>query len=76
MALSQDSFNTLSTLESGGREYSYYSIPKLAEGRYPGVASMPYSLRILLENLLRGEDGIIVTRDDVAAIASYDAKVI
>ena len=74
MALSLDSFNTRATLQSGGKTYAYYSLPKLAEGRFPGVATMPYSLRILLENLMRGEDGVTVTSSDVAALASYDAK--
>ena len=74
MALSQDSFNTRATLESGGKQYTYYSLPKLAEGRFPGVSRLPYSLRILLENLMRCEDDKTVSESDIAAMASYDAK--
>src|SRR5688500_2215804 len=74
MALSLDSFNTRANLQSGGKTYAYYSLPRLAEGRFPGVATMPYSLRILLENLMRCEDGVTVNESDVAALASYNAK--
>ena len=74
MALSRDSFNTRANLQSGGKTYAYYSLPRLAEGRFPGVATLPYSLRILLENLMRCEDGVTVNESDVAALASYDAK--
>jgi aconitate hydratase len=74
MANSLDSFNVRATLESGGKRYAYYSLPRLAEGRFPGVETLPYSLRILLENLLRGEDGVTVTEQDIAAMAGYDAK--
>ncbi len=41
MALSLDSFNTRANLQSGGKTYAYYSLPRLAEGRFPGVATLP-----------------------------------
>ena len=68
-----DSFGTRTTLESGGRTVEYSSIPKLAE-QHPDVATLPYSLRVLLENLLRFEDGVAVTKADIEALASWDPK--
>jgi len=70
---SLDSFGTRSTLTVGGRAFTYFSLPKL-ESRFAGVSQLPFSLRILLENLVRNEDGVTVTMDDVAAVASWDAK--
>ena len=66
-----DSFGTLATLESGGRTVEYRSIPKLAE-QFPDVATLPFSLRVLLENLLRLEDGVAVTQADIEALAAWD----
>jgi aconitate hydratase len=66
-----DSFGTRTTLESGGRTVEYRSLPKLAE-QHPDVATLPFSLRVLLENLLRLEDGIAVTKADIAALAAWD----
>ena len=66
-----DSFGTRTTLESGGRTVEYRSIPKLAE-QHPDVASLPFSLRVLLENLLRLEDGVAVTKGDIEALAAWE----
>ena len=60
-----DSFGARSTLRVGAREYTFYRLQAL-ESVAPDLARLPYSLRILLENLLRTEDGVTVTRDDVA----------
>ena len=51
-----DSFKTKSRLKVGSTNYTIYSLPALAK-KYPKVKKLPYSLRILLENLLRHEDG-------------------
>jgi aconitate hydratase len=67
-----DSFGSRSTLEVGGREYEIHRLDALQK-QYD-VARLPYSLRVLLENVLRLEDGHSVTGDDVEAIASWDAK--
>jgi len=67
-----DSFGSRSTLEVGGREYEIHRLDALQK-QYD-VARLPYSLRVLLENVLRLEDGHSVTREDVEAIASWDAK--
>jgi aconitate hydratase len=69
---SQNSFGTRATLTAGGQRYQYYSLPALEKAGYGGLARLPYSLKILLENLLRREDGRFVDRDDVAALAAWD----
>ncbi|HEX2093325.1 MAG TPA: aconitate hydratase AcnA [Longimicrobiaceae bacterium] len=66
-----NSFNARSTLKVGDREYEFYSLRAL-EGEGIDVSRLPYSLRILLENLLRTEDGVTVTRDDILALARWD----
>ncbi len=68
-----DSFRTRSILRVGQREYAMFSLPALA-GAGLDVARLPYSLRILLENLLRSEDGVVVTRDDVEALARWQPR--
>ncbi len=67
-----DSFSTASTLKIDGKDYQYFSLPKLAE-TLP-VKRLPFSLKILLENLLRNENGIDVTRSDIEALCRWDAK--
>jgi aconitate hydratase len=66
-----DSFKARSTLTSGGQNYEYWNLLALGAER---VARLPYSLKILLENLLRFEDGVNVTRKDVEALLNWDAK--
>ncbi|HXH00198.1 MAG TPA: aconitate hydratase AcnA [Sphingomicrobium sp.] len=66
----QDSLNTRSTLEAGGRTYAYYSLPKAAAA-LGDVSRLPFSMKVLLENLLRFEDGVTVTRDDLTAMAGW-----
>ncbi len=65
-----DSLNTRSTLEAGGRTYAYYSLPKAAAA-LGNVDRLPFSMKVLLENLLRFEDGVTVTRDDLQAMADW-----
>src|SRR4051812_11669761 len=60
-----------STLTVGTRSYDYWSFAKLPQDK---VARLPYSLKILLENLLRYEDGVNVTRADIDAVLNWDAK--
>jgi aconitate hydratase len=66
-----NSFDTRTTLTVGDREYTYYSLPKFAEQGFD-VNRLPYSLKILLENLLRNEDGVSVSRGDIEALAQWD----
>ncbi|MEW5929842.1 MAG: aconitate hydratase AcnA [Gemmatimonadota bacterium] len=66
-----NSFGARSTLRVGDREYRIFRLQAL-EKEGVDVARLPYSLRILLENLLRTEDGVTVTRDDVLALARWN----
>jgi len=66
----QDSLHTRSTLEAGGETYAYYSLNKAAE-TLGDVSRLPFSMKVLLENLLRFEDGATVTRDDLQAMADW-----
>jgi aconitate hydratase len=65
------SFDARSTLRVGDREYEIFRLDVLEREGY-SVSRLPYSLRILLENLLRTEDGLAVTADDVRALANWD----
>jgi len=65
-----NSFAARDTLRVGSREYTYFRLAALAE-RGHDLATLPYSLKILLENLLRFEDGRSVTAADVAALAGW-----
>jgi len=64
-----DSFGARSTIHVGGKEYEIFRLDAVEEGH---VGRLPYSLKILLENLLRFEDGRDVTRDDILALANWD----
>ena len=63
-----DSFGARSTLRVGEREFEIFRL-KALESEGVDVSRLPYSLRILLENMLRREDGVTVTRDDILALA-------
>ncbi len=67
-----DSFGTREVLDVGGKSYEIFALD--AVGGLSGPSRLPYSLKILLENLLRHEDGISVTAEDIAALASWDVK--
>ncbi|MEA9557830.1 aconitate hydratase AcnA [Xanthomonas nasturtii] len=68
-----DSFSTRASFEVHGKRYDYYSLPKLGE-RFD-IAHLPYSMKILLENLLRHEDGgVTVGKDHIEAVAKWDPK--
>ena len=68
-----NSFGSLATLKVGDRTYSIHRLDALAKAGHD-IARLPFSLRILLENLLRAEDGISVKREDIEAVAVWDAK--
>jgi aconitate hydratase A / 2-methylisocitrate dehydratase len=71
---SVDSFATRSSLTYGTRHADYFSLTALEKKGFPGVARLPFSLKILLENLLRHEDGRFVKRADIEALAGWDVK--
>ncbi len=64
-----NSFNARTELEVQGKKYTYYRVDAAGD-----VSKLPFSLKILLENLLRREDGANVTADDIKALANWDAS--
>ncbi len=68
---SRNSFSTRSSLTSGGQSYDYFSLTALTKA-FPSVERLPFSLKILLENLLRREDEAFVKADDIRALAGWN----
>ena len=68
----QDSFSVRRTLSVNDKNYSYCSLPVLGESI--DISRLPFSLKILLENLLRHEDGIDITHSDIEALARWDSQ--
>ncbi len=68
-AASLDSLNVQRNLSAGGVRYRYFSLPAAGSDE-----RLPYSLKVLLENLLRHEDGVSVTADDIAALSGWTQK--
>ena len=64
-----DSFKSRSTLKVNGKDYTYYRLDKVK-----GSESLPFSLKILLENLLRHEDGLNITKTDIQSLAKWNPK--
>jgi aconitate hydratase len=69
-----NSFGSRSKLEAGGRSYTIYRLDSLNTPSGGKAASLPFSLKILLENLLRNEDGKFVKKEDIESLASWDVK--
>jgi len=69
-AIGQDSLGTRTTLEAGGKSYDYFSLAKAAE-KFGDISRLPFSMKVLLENMLRFEDGKTVTETDVQAIIDW-----
>ena len=67
---SQNSFDAQSTLTVNGTELTYFSLQAESLANF-GVARLPYSIKVLLENLLRHEDGVKVTKGDIEALARW-----
>ena len=74
MADLKNSFDARDTFETGSGKAYYYRLSKLQEDGLGNVDKMPFSIKVLLESLLRNEDGYEVTADDVKGLAAYDAK--
>ncbi|MFA6266283.1 MAG: aconitate hydratase AcnA [Pseudolabrys sp.] len=68
---SLDSFKCCKTLKVGSKTYAYYSLPVAEKNGLKGIARLPFSMKILLENLLRNEDGQTVTKEDIKAVAEW-----
>jgi aconitate hydratase len=71
MTAGQDTMKTRRTLSAGGKSYDYFSLEAMADAGFPEIRTLPYSLKVLLENLLRYEDGRSVTTDDIKAVAAW-----
>src|SRR6187397_879339 len=69
-----NSFRTRTGLTVAGRTFQIYSLPALQAAGFPELARLPYSMKILLENLLRTEDDRYVKRADIEALARWDLK--
>ncbi|HLK85796.1 MAG TPA: aconitate hydratase AcnA [Candidatus Binataceae bacterium] len=71
--MNKDSFGARTALGVGGRKYTIFSLPAL-EKRGFELARLPYSIKVMLENVLRREDGVIVTADQVEAVARWQPQ--
>jgi aconitate hydratase len=69
--VSKDSFKCRKTLTVGGKTYVYYSLPEAEKNGLAGISRLPFSMKVLLENLLRYEDGKTVTKADIQAMADW-----
>ena len=74
MRMTIDSFGCRRTLAVGGQDYDYFSLPAAAEAGAGDVGRLPMTMKILLENLLRHEDGGTVTADAIQAVAGWAAN--
>ncbi len=70
---SQDSLKTRRTLTVNGKEHDYFSLEAAAE-QLGDISRLPYTLKVLLENLLRHEDGVSVTTDDIQAVVDWQKE--
>ena len=68
-----NSFGTRTQIRSSGQPVQIYSLSELERAGFSGVSRLPYSLKILLENLLRREDNAFVKAEDIRAVAQWDA---
>jgi aconitate hydratase len=71
---SLDSFRCCRTLKVGSKTYAYYSLPVAEKNGLKGISRLPFSMKVLLENLLRNEDGRTVTKEDILAVAAWLKK--
>ena len=67
----KNSYNSLSDLEVNGKNYKFYSLTKAETNGLEGISKLPKSLKVLLENLLRYEDGISVTKNQIEDIKNW-----
>lgn len=71
MKVGQDTLATLSQLNVAGKTYHYYSLKEAEKKHFTGINRLPFSLKVLFENLLRFEDGKTVTTKDLSAMADW-----
>src|ERR1700732_5193455 len=68
---SLDSFKCRKKLNVGAKTYHYFSLKAAEKNGLEGISELPFSMKILLENLLRFEDGRTVTKEDIEAVAAW-----
>ena len=68
---SLDSFRCCKSLKVGNKTYAYYSLPIAEKNGLKGISRLPFSMKVLLENLLRNEDGRSVSKEDLQAVAQW-----
>jgi len=71
VTINLDSFKSRRTLSAGGKTYAYFSLVAAEKAGLKGLSRLPYSMRVLLENLLRWEDGKTVKAQDIKAVAAW-----
>ena len=71
---SLDSFKCRKSFKVGAKAYEYYALKTAERHGLAGISELPYSLKVVLENLLRNEDGRSVTKDDIAAVAAWSVN--
>ncbi|TVR59911.1 MAG: aconitate hydratase AcnA [Spirochaetaceae bacterium] len=69
-----DSFNVKSTVKTPSGDFAYFSLDKLADSGFPNVKTLPFSVKVLLESVLRCENGREIVKDHVREMAEYDPK--
>ena len=74
MTAKHDPFNSKATLSVAGKTYTYYALEALQRKGVGTISKLPYSIRVILESMLRSVDGFTVTADDVTGLAGYNAK--
>jgi aconitate hydratase len=70
----KDSFQTLKTLSAAGKTYGYHDLTELERKGLAEVSRLPFSIRVMLESLLRNEDGYQVTQEDILALARWQPE--
>jgi aconitate hydratase len=68
---SVDSFKCARTLKVGSKTYAYFSLPAAEKAGLKGISRLPFSMKVLLENLLRHEDGRTITKEDIQGVAQW-----
>src|SRR5256885_11187355 len=68
---SLDSFRCCKPLKVGSRTYAFYSLPTAEKNGLKGISRLPFTLKVLLENLLRYEDGRSIVKEDIQAVAQW-----
>src|SRR3954454_6943604 len=68
---SLDSLRCCKPLKAGSKTYAHYSLPTAEKNGLKGISRLPFSMKVLLENLLRNEDGRSVTKEDIQAVAQW-----